>query len=163
MGRIKRGEIDYLVATDIAARGLDIPTVSHVFNYDLPDNPEDYVHRAGRTARAEGTGFAFCLVAPEDIDLYNILEEHIGKDMFNWTSHPGFDYLNEPESTGKVRINRGRDRSRPGGGTSARVKRLLGRPIDAKEDESTAASVEPPPLKPAFGRRRTRSPRRAGR
>jgi ATP-dependent RNA helicase RhlE len=159
----RQGRHKILVATDIAARGLDIPTVSHVFNYDLPDNPEDYVHRAGRTARAEGTGFAFCLVAPEDIDLYNILEEHIGKDMFNWTSHPGFDYLDEPESTGKVRINRGRDRSRPGGGTSARVKRILGRPIDAKEDESTPASAEPPPSKPAFGRRRNRSPRRAGR
>jgi ATP-dependent RNA helicase RhlE len=62
----KAGEVPVLIATDIAARGIDIPGVSHVVNYDLPDVPEQYVHRIGRTARAgaDGTAFAFC--APEE-------------------------------------------------------------------------------------------------
>ncbi len=55
-----------LVATDVAARGLDIPHIEHVVNYDLPQNPEDYIHRIGRTARAGATGFALNLVTPDD-------------------------------------------------------------------------------------------------
>lgn len=62
LDRIKKGHCRVLVATDIAARGIDIDRVTHVFNYDIPDEPESYVHRIGRTARggAEGTAFAFC-------------------------------------------------------------------------------------------------------
>ena len=56
-----------LVATDIAARGLDIAGVSHVVNYDVPENPEDYVHRIGRTGRAQSTGDAFTLVTEDDV------------------------------------------------------------------------------------------------
>jgi ATP-dependent RNA helicase RhlB len=61
LGRFQRGEIEILIATDVAARGLHIPDVSHVFNYDLPQDPEDYVHRIGRTARlgAEGDAISF--------------------------------------------------------------------------------------------------------
>jgi len=55
-----------LVATDIAARGLDITNVSHVINYDVPQHPEDYIHRIGRTGRAEQTGDAFTLMVAED-------------------------------------------------------------------------------------------------
>ncbi|MGA9423284.1 MAG: DEAD/DEAH box helicase, partial [Rhodanobacteraceae bacterium] len=68
LGRFERSEIEILVATDVAARGLHIPAVSHVFNYDLPQDPEDYVHRIGRTARlgAEGDAISFAC------DLYAI-------------------------------------------------------------------------------------------
>ncbi|MCB1566051.1 MAG: ATP-dependent RNA helicase RhlB, partial [Xanthomonadales bacterium] len=61
LGRFQRGELGILVATDVAARGLHIPEVSHVFNYDLPQDAEDYVHRVGRTARlgAEGDAISF--------------------------------------------------------------------------------------------------------
>ncbi|MBV8940008.1 MAG: C-terminal helicase domain-containing protein, partial [Alphaproteobacteria bacterium] len=55
-----------MVATDIAARGLDIPHIEHVINYDLPQCPEDYIHRIGRTARAGAEGAAVCLISPED-------------------------------------------------------------------------------------------------
>jgi ATP-dependent RNA helicase RhlE len=61
----KSGKYEVLVATDIAARGLDIADVSHVINYDVPENPEDYVHRIGRTGRAHKTGDAFTLVTEE--------------------------------------------------------------------------------------------------
>jgi superfamily II DNA/RNA helicase len=62
----RNGTVALLVASDVAARGLDIPAVSHVFNYDVPHHPEDYIHRIGRTGRAGRTGAAFTLVAPGD-------------------------------------------------------------------------------------------------
>ena len=66
IAQFKSGEVKVLIATDIAARGIDIPGVSHVINYDLPEVPEQYVHRIGRTARAgaEGKAIAFC--SPEE-------------------------------------------------------------------------------------------------
>jgi ATP-dependent RNA helicase DeaD len=64
LGRFRKNQIKVLVATDVAARGLDIDDISHVFNYDLPDDPELYVHRIGRTGRAGKTGIAISLVAP---------------------------------------------------------------------------------------------------
>lgn len=66
-----------LVATDIAARGLDIPHIEHVINYDLPQCPEDYVHRIGRTARAGAEGSALCLIAPEDKGKWNAIKRLI--------------------------------------------------------------------------------------
>ncbi|MFX9038906.1 C-terminal helicase domain-containing protein, partial [Acinetobacter baumannii] len=61
----KRGEVRILVATDIAARGIDVQGIGLVLNYDVPENPEDYVHRIGRTARAGASGLAITLVSPE--------------------------------------------------------------------------------------------------
>src|SRR5690606_13404793 len=64
----KKGEINILVASDVAARGLDIKGVSHVFNFDTPWHPDDYVHRIGRTGRAGAKGRAFTFVSPEDAE-----------------------------------------------------------------------------------------------
>ncbi|WP_352255983.1 helicase-related protein, partial [Pseudoalteromonas sp. 19-MNA-CIBAN-0066] len=58
LAQFSKGDLDFLVATDVAARGLHIPEVSHVFNFDLPDDCEDYVHRIGRTGRAGASGHA---------------------------------------------------------------------------------------------------------
>lgn len=66
LDEFKNGQIPLLVASDVAARGLDIPSVSHVFNFDVPSNAEDYVHRVGRTGRAGRHGHAFTLIAGED-------------------------------------------------------------------------------------------------
>jgi ATP-dependent RNA helicase RhlE len=74
----KSGKFEVLVATDIAARGLDIAGVSHVINYDVPENPEDYVHRIGRTGRAQQTGDAFTLVTEEDVRDARSIERFIG-------------------------------------------------------------------------------------
>lgn len=64
--RFRRGGSQVLVATDIAARGIDIKDITHVINFDVPQTPEDYIHRIGRTARAEATGDAFCLISPDE-------------------------------------------------------------------------------------------------
>ena len=70
-----------LVATDIAARGLDIAKVSHVINYDVPQHPEDYVHRIGRTGRAENSGDAFTIMIAEDAMHVFSIERYIGKTI----------------------------------------------------------------------------------
>ena len=73
--RFKTGELRLLVASDVAARGLDIPAVSHVFNFDVPRNAEDYVHRIGRTGRAGRSGEAFTIVSPDDAkSLANVIK-----------------------------------------------------------------------------------------
>ena len=74
----KSGKFEVLVATDIAARGLDIAGVSHVINYDVPENAEDYVHRIGRTGRAQSTGDAFTLVTEDDVRNARSIERYIG-------------------------------------------------------------------------------------
>ncbi|MCB1104393.1 MAG: DEAD/DEAH box helicase [Cephaloticoccus sp.] len=74
----KSGKFEMLIATDIAARGLDIAGVSHVINYDVPENAEDYVHRIGRTGRAQQTGDAFTLVTEDDVRDARSIERYMG-------------------------------------------------------------------------------------
>lgn len=165
----RAGRYKILVATDIAARGLDIPSVSHVVNYNLPERHEDYVHRAGRTARADGVGNAFCLLAPEEIDLYYLLEKEMGREKLVWTSHPDFDYLTEPPGSSSVRRDRpftARPPQGGGGGGGARRGGSSGpfkprRPVPSfrasanptTPGEGASAPAQTPP---AFGRRRSR-------
>jgi len=78
LDRFKAGEITVLVASDVAARGLDVKGVSHVFNYDVPWHPDDYVHRIGRTGRAGATGKAFTLVTPADAEAIGNIEKLTG-------------------------------------------------------------------------------------
>ncbi len=77
----RAGDIDLLVCSDVAARGLDIADVSHVFNFDVPFNAEDYVHRIGRTGRAGKTGRAFTLATPDESKLVQAIETLIKKDI----------------------------------------------------------------------------------
>lgn len=72
------GEVDILVATDVAARGLHIPQVTHVFNYDLPDDCEDYVHRIGRTGRAGASGHSISFACEEYAINLTAIEEYTG-------------------------------------------------------------------------------------
>ncbi|PTX91615.1 ATP-dependent helicase [Opitutus sp. ER46] len=88
----KSGRFEVLVATDIAARGLDIAGVSHVINYDVPENPEDYVHRIGRTGRAHNTGEAFTLVTEEDVRDARSIERYMGVSVER-KKLEGFPYI----------------------------------------------------------------------
>ncbi len=88
--KFKRGEVDILVASDVAARGLDVKGVSHVFNYDAPWHPDDYVHRIGRTGRGGATGIAYTFVGPDDVENIENIEKLTGQKI------PRIDALPEP-------------------------------------------------------------------
>jgi ATP-dependent RNA helicase RhlE len=117
----RSGRFQVLVATDIAARGIDIDALSHVVNFDVPALPEDYIHRVGRTARAEARGDALTLVAPsEEADLRTI-ERAIGTRIARATL-PDFDYAHRPperleiplaERLAAIRAQRGGPRRGP--------------------------------------------------
>ena len=117
----KSGRIQLLVATDIAARGLDIATVSHVINYDIPDGADSYIHRIGRTGRAERDGAAITLVTKEDRGTVREIEQTLGRPIERKTLDD-FDYSKPaPEGFGSVGgggQNRGRSGGRSGGSGS---------------------------------------------
>ena len=87
----KDGQHQILIATNIAARGLDVENISHVVNYDVPQHPEEYVHRIGRTARADADGDAISLVTPDDEPMIYRIEYLLGRKIERKTL-PGFDY-----------------------------------------------------------------------
>ncbi|KAK3956855.1 P-loop containing nucleoside triphosphate hydrolase protein [Pseudoneurospora amorphoporcata] len=85
LGRFRASAARILVATDVAARGLDIPEVKIVVNYDIPRDPDDYIHRVGRTARAGRKGDAVTFVGQRDVDLVLAIEQRVGRQMEAWT------------------------------------------------------------------------------
>ena len=89
--RFKNGTVRVLVATDIAQRGLDIAGISHVINYDVPAQTEDYVHRIGRTGRAASTGDAFTFMATDEIPMVRMIERVLGQPIPR-ISVPGYDF-----------------------------------------------------------------------
>ncbi|GAM39266.1 ATP-dependent RNA helicase [Talaromyces pinophilus] len=84
LSRFRASAARLLVATDVASRGLDIPNVSLVINFDVPRNPDDYVHRVGRTARAGRTGESVTLVGQRDVQLVLAIEKRVGRQMIEW-------------------------------------------------------------------------------
>ena len=99
----KSGRFPVLVATDIAARGIDVEALGHVVNFDVPLVPEDYIHRVGRTARAEATGHAFTFVSPQEERDLNQIERAISKRLPRVTV-PDFDYQAKPEAKLEIPI-----------------------------------------------------------
>jgi superfamily II DNA/RNA helicase len=135
----RNGELRLLVASDVAARGLDIPDVSHIFNYDVPHHADDYVHRIGRTGRAGKSGETFMLVTPADgraldkvLKLIGVAPQEVTLDV-DWST---------ARSDARVRGERGGRGERPAGGRSAR-DRSRGRPAS----ETSVVSMEP--IRPA--------------
>ncbi len=108
----KSGEVRVLVATDIAARGIDVDGISHVVNYDFPMHAEDYVHRIGRTGRAHAVGDAISFVTPEDRGELRTLERFIGRGIVRKTAE-GFNYTAAPSPSDAApeRHHRGQQRS----------------------------------------------------
>lgn len=129
--KFKSDDIRLLVCSDVAARGLDIPAVSHVFNFDVPTHAEDYIHRIGRTGRAGRKGHSFTLAAPEDGKYIAAIERLAGKPIprVDVGEFAGAE-LQEDSGKGRGR-GRGRTGDRRSGGKSAR-----------KHDESRPASAE---------------------
>ena len=124
LDQFRKGEIPLLVASDVAARGLDIPAVSHVFNFDVPHHPDDYVHRIGRTGRAGRTGTAISIVTSLDSKSMTAIEKLIGQPI----PRAEGDYTVHSEASdedGAPRRSRSREGSRDGarGGRKPRRER----------------------------------------
>ena len=167
----RAGELDVLVATDVAARGIDIPGVRHVYNYDMPNVPENYVHRIGRTARAgaEGNAIAFC--APAEMDEFKAIEKLLKKpipvvggapwaaDIVAAAPKPGQNRGQRPggghgggQGAGR---SGGRGSQRPGGSSGGQGG--AGKPQGAMAGKPGAKPQAKPLAKPAGG---SQAPRR---
>ena len=127
LDRFKKGEVNVLVASDVAARGIDVKGVSHVFNFDTPWHPDDYVHRIGRTGRAGAKGRAFTLVTPEDAEAIANVEKLTGLDIPLFTI--GSDKADKPARE-----------DRP-----ARAERSERRPARSEQREERAEGEAPAP------------------
>jgi ATP-dependent RNA helicase RhlE len=123
----KGGRYPVLVATDIAARGIDVEALGHVVNFDVPRAPDDYIHRVGRTGRAEATGDAFTFVSPEEEGELRDIERAVGKRLPR-VIVPDFDYKARPEGrlevplatrVAAVRARKSQDRARSAAGAAA--------------------------------------------
>ena len=112
--RFATGKIRVLVATDLAQRGLDVEGISHVVNYDVPVDPEDYVHRIGRTGRAGASGTAVTFVTAGDLGAMKTLEHRLGRTVER-VHLPDFDYAGTPQTENRTAGSRGRNSRLPRG------------------------------------------------
>jgi ATP-dependent RNA helicase RhlE len=145
----KSGKYRVLVATDIVARGIDVEALEHVVNFDVPHMPEDYIHRVGRTARAEATGDAYTFVSPEEETDLRAIERAVGKKLPRVTVS-GFDYNTKPaerfevplaERIAEIRARKQEERAR----AKAKAERK------AQRETEEAARGGSRPARPASG------------
>ena len=133
LDRFKTGQAKFLIASDVAARGLDIPDVSHVFNFDVPTHAEDYVHRIGRTGRAGKTGEAFTLSTAQDDKYVQAIEKMLGQEIEVEDIVPDGKATNSKSNKRKKT-----DDAAPEEAKSGRRKGLLGRKRKSKDDNQPA-------------------------
>jgi superfamily II DNA/RNA helicase len=161
----RNGAVDLIVCSDVAARGLDIPDVSHVFNFDVPTHAEDYVHRIGRTGRAGKAGAALSIVTSEDRKYIAEIEKLIGRSI-DWQGPNVSDLRDdgsaqEPETRSR-RSERVGERPRRGSGRPVRSEQ---RPHAANghapEAAPVARSERARPRRPELAAERPRAPERA--
>jgi ATP-dependent RNA helicase RhlE len=178
----KDGTYQVLVATDIAARGIDVEALGHVVNFDVPVAAEDYIHRVGRTARAEATGEAFTFVSPEEEGELKLIERAIKKQLPRVTV-PDFDYTAKPqaklevpiaERIAEIRKKKAEDRARAAekaarrtAAQDAEAARRTAKPAKTERGprSAPAAGNRSTPVAgeaPKGGARRRRGPRRPG-
>jgi len=162
LANFRDGKLKLLVASDVAARGLDIPDVSHVFNYDVPIHAEDYVHRIGRTGRAGRSGKSFTIVTKSDAKYLDAIEKLIGQTI-EWhdgdlSTVPASESEDEAPRRGRGaprRAGRKDEGERKRGGR--RAERAGERHTDAAERAETVTEAAPAADKPAgAGDKRTR-------
>ena len=154
LDRFKTGDVELLVASDVAARGLDIPDVSHVVNYDVPIHAEDYVHRIGRTGRAGKNGVSLTLVAPSDGKNLSAIEQLTGAKIAWQGDALGEDELATSGRRGRSRSGRGSEPAKTtvNGGSEASSARS-GSARGRRSTTEASAAKRPAPAAPAPERR----------
>jgi ATP-dependent RNA helicase RhlE len=155
----KRGDFQVLVATDIVARGIDVEQLSHVVNFDVPNVPDDYIHRVGRTARADAKGDAFTFVAPDEEADLRAIERAVGRSLPRIVLS-GFDYTQRPaerfevpvgERIAAIRARRADERKR----AKEKAERRTGR----ETGQGGGRSATPAPRQPSRPAARPSAPR----
>lgn len=174
LDQFRKGELPLLVASDVAARGLDIPEVSHVFNFDVPHHADDYVHRIGRTGRAGRTGTAISIVTPLDQKSMAAIEKLIGQSI----PRAEGDYevnADAGEQSDRPRESRGRDRERSRGGRgkpqrggrdrerSHEPREARGEPRHASEAKHSSEARQPAEARHRSEEKHAGEPRRGAR
>lgn len=144
LDKFRAGEITILAASDVAARGLDIPEVSHVFNFDVPWVGDDYVHRIGRTGRAGRTGIAATLVAPDDLKLLQGIASVTGEEPV-WIGEAPTE--EDFAAAGKKRGGRGRGAGKSSSSRDSRTRD--DKPERTTQASSTTSSARPARKRPA--------------
>jgi superfamily II DNA/RNA helicase len=163
LDRFKAGEINILVASDVAARGLDVKGVSHVINYDVPWHPDDYVHRIGRTGRAGATGKAFTLATPDDAEAVANIEKLTGGAIIRMEGAAAAAPEPEPvEDAAPAPARRGRSRKPEAAPRDERPTPEARQAPEARPvaEERPAAPARPPREEAEPRARRERAPRR---
>jgi len=162
LARFKAGEVTILIASDVAARGLDIPRVSHVFNYDVPFNAEDYVHRIGRTGRAGRSGVAVTIALPSDARNVADIEKLIGGKL-NRASIP--DVRQRPlegEDEGDVKDTPAAAAQPAETNAKAETETAVATPADDSGGDSAATTESPKKPAGRSGKRRRKPSQRSG-
>jgi superfamily II DNA/RNA helicase len=151
LANFKDGNIQLLVASDVAARGLDIPDVSHVFNFDVPIHSEDYVHRIGRTGRAGRAGASFTIVTKRDTKHIDAIEKLIGEDI-EWANGdlsalPPAEEGQESERPRRNGRESGRERDKGRSRDRSRGPSTRGHKSDIDAEDTQVESIEAAPAK----------------
>ncbi len=143
MDGFRKGKYDILVATDIAARGIDVSEISHVINFDMPDTVDAYTHRIGRTGRAEESGDAFTFMTPDDAKMVRDIEQVLGQPLekrsLQGFNYGGFDPLNLPQLSSNMHKSNGRSLQQlhpTQGGYNGRNKKYRDRPKQRSRSSS---------------------------
>jgi superfamily II DNA/RNA helicase len=148
LDQFRRGELPLLVASDVAARGLDIPITSHVFNFDVPHHADDYVHRIGRTGRAGRAGTAITIVSPLDFKSMAAIEKLIGQSIPRAEISAAVSEPSENETASRDEQPR-RSRSREGGREGRKPRRERGPRRSGGGDRNNAQPQAPAAPAPA--------------
>ena len=156
LDRFKKGEVKILVASDVAARGIDIKGVSHVFNFDAPWHPDDYVHRIGRTGRAGATGIAFTFATPDDAENIQNIEKLTGLKIERY--EPG-DAPVADEAEAPRPAARGRGRAKPAAAPVTEAEAPVETERAARAERPARAPREDRPVSEERPARDSRPPR----
>ena len=153
----RNGTYPVLVATDIAARGIDVEALGHVVNFDVPMAPDDYIHRVGRTGRAEMTGEAFTFVSPQEEGELKDIERVLGRRLPRVTV-PDFDYAARPQTKlevplaqriAEIRARKRGERERAAANAARRSAAQRGRPVGPTQPQSPGGARPPRPSGPS--------------